>query len=301
MMHTRRAFLATLAAAAPLSAARVDRKRLSAITDEIGRTPAEAIAFARQYGLSWVELRGVPSVTSGRQEYFQLPEPELKAAAREFAAAGVKVSFLNTSMLKYWLPGTEPTNPRAKGGGGQRYENRVQELRKAIDAAHILGADKIRVFTFARVAEPEPLMPRLAEIVGELARIAEKEKVTLLVENEGSQNISTCAETAHLVKLVNSRALGINWDPLNGSRREKPFPEGYGILPRKKILNVQVKGRTILPGPDLLDWGAIFARLARDGYKGCVGLETHMGRGDELFQKSHEAMREMQRLAGAVS
>ncbi|MGH9671830.1 MAG: sugar phosphate isomerase/epimerase family protein, partial [Bryobacteraceae bacterium] len=189
----------------------------------------------------------------------------------------------------------------AKGGGNQRYENRVQELRNAIAAAHILGADKIRIFTFARVADPEPLMPRLAEIVGELARIAEKEKVTLLVENEGSQNISTCAEMAHLVKLVNSRALGINWDPLNGSRREKPFPEGYEILPRKKILNVQVKGRAILPGPDLLDWSAIFARLARDGYKGCVGLETHMGRGDELFQRSHEAMREMRRLAGAVS
>ena len=39
---------------------RITKASISAITDEIGKTQADAIAFAKQYGLEWVELRAVP-------------------------------------------------------------------------------------------------------------------------------------------------------------------------------------------------------------------------------------------------
>jgi sugar phosphate isomerase/epimerase len=295
---TRRTLLSALAASPLALAKRVDRSRFSAITDEIGHSPGESLAFASQYGLKWLELRGVPA-PGGRREYFALPESDLREAAKQFAGAGVRISFLNTSMLKYTLPGTEPANPRAPRTSA-RFDKRMEELKQAIGAAHILGASKIRIFTFTRAAQPAALYPRIADLIGEMCRVAEKEKVKLLVENEGSQNAATCSEIAELVKMIPSPALGINWDPLNGSRGEKPFPDGYDALPAKRIWNVQVKGRNILPGPDRIDWGAIFARLARDGYKGQIGLETHMGRGDELIRNSHDAMREMIRLTSAT-
>lgn len=293
---TRRSLLAAALAAVPArSGSRICRDRLSAITDEIARMPADAIAFARQYGLRWLELRNVPGT---RREYFSLPEAELRQAAGEFAAAGLRLSFLNTSMLKYTLPGTQPANPRVRLDS-PRFGKRLEELSQAIAAARILGVDKIRVFTFSRVAEPELLLPRLAEVIGELVRVAEKAKVRLLVENEGSTNTATAAETAALLKSLRSPALGVNWDPLNGSRfQEQPFPEGYRRLPVKRIGNVQVKGRSILPGEQRLDWAAILRALAADGYRGQIGLETHIA-GEGLIQASHDAMRELLRLAEA--
>src|SRR5687768_13037291 len=90
----RRQFLAAaLSAPALFGKNRIDVSRLSAITDEIAKTPAEAIQFAKQYGLSWVELRSVPGA---RKAYYSLPEEELKETVRTLAAGGLKVSFLNT-------------------------------------------------------------------------------------------------------------------------------------------------------------------------------------------------------------
>jgi len=50
----RRSFLAaTLGAAVSVRAStqRIDRSRVSAITDEVSRSPAEAIDFAHEFGL----------------------------------------------------------------------------------------------------------------------------------------------------------------------------------------------------------------------------------------------------------
>ncbi len=301
-MTRRELLVAPLAAGPVLAGRRVDRFRISAITDEIARSPAEAIAFAKQYGLTRLELRGVPG---GKASYHFLPEAELRAAAREFAASGIRVSFLNTGLLKFPLPGAVPVRQKDETAEARskriardeaQFERRMDDLRKAIQAAHILGADKVRVFAFSRVAEPLKLFDRLAAILEPMVALAAKENVQLLVENEGSCNVATCAETAALLKMLPSKYLGINWDAQNGaSLKEIPFPDGYNLLPRKRIGNVQIKGRSVLDYPQRLNWKAIFSAMARDGYKGCFGLETHIF-GPELIDKSHESMKEILRL-----
>lgn len=289
-----------------LGSARIDRSRISAITDEIAPSPAEAIRFAQQYGLKWVELRAVP----GQKTYYQfLEEPELRAARKELDAAGVRVSFLNTGLLKFPLPGTEPLRyrneaPEARARRLARdqaeFDRRMEELRKAIRAAHILGTDKVRIFAFTRVAEPLALLPRIAEILEPMIALAEKENVRLLVENETSCNVATCAEAAALLRLLPSKHFGVNWDAQNGAAfNETPFPDGYNLLPKDRIGNVQIKGRSVLEGPQKLDWAAIFRAMEADGYQGCFGLETHIF-GPELFQKSHECMREILRIVDSL-
>jgi sugar phosphate isomerase/epimerase len=301
----RREFLAvtTAAAAVPaFGANRIDRTRISAITDEIARSPAAAIEFAKQYGLKWLELRSVPGGRENPQpsairgEYFQLPVDVLKQAAKEFKDAGIGISFLNTSMLKYGMPGVEHASPRVKES--PRFEKRTEELHKAIEAAHILGTDKIRVFTFMRAVAPEKVMGRVAEILNTISEIAAKEKMLLLIENEASCNVATAAELAALLKQVPSKWIGVNWDPLNAAHKQEiAFPDGYNMLPAKRIRNVQIKGKSILPGDELMDWKAIFRRLEKDGYKDFVGLETHIF-GEIQVQKSHESIREILRLVG---
>src|SRR5262249_16425541 len=137
-----------------------DRSRISAITDEIGKTPEDSIAFAKQYGLQWVEVRNVP----GGKEYIYLDEPALKATAASFRANILKVSSLNSSLMKFAGPGIEPARRRPespealakrKAAEAVRWEKRMEDLKKAINAAHILGVDKLRVFTGSRAAEPQ--------------------------------------------------------------------------------------------------------------------------------------------------
>src|SRR5690349_6769122 len=111
----RRQFIAAAAGGAILAAKdrknAIGRNRISAITDEIATTPAGAIAFAKKFGMEWLELRDVPGA---KKPYFYMTPEELKPAAREFTENGVRISFLNTSLLKFGMPGTELKARRGK-------------------------------------------------------------------------------------------------------------------------------------------------------------------------------------------
>jgi sugar phosphate isomerase/epimerase len=305
-MTRRQLLAATLATPALWGKRHFDRSRLSAITDEIGKTPDESIAFAKQYGLQWVELRSVP----GGKEYIYQDEATLKATAASLRSNGLKVSFLNSSLMKFPWPGIEPARRRQesaeaaakrKAADGVRYEKRMEDLKKALHAAQILGVDKLRIFTGSRAVEPRQHFARIADIIGEMGFAAEKEKVHLLVENEGSCNVGTSQESAEFIKLIPSKWVGLNWDPQNTlGLKEVPFPDGYNTLPKKRILNVQYKGKGIMPeSKDRLDWKAILLALDKDGYKGCVGQETHIFDGT-LIQAAHVSMKEMLRIVGEL-
>src|SRR4051812_17187056 len=108
MMTRRELLLSTLTAASLSAKNKIDRSRISVITDETAKTPQAAIDFAKQYGLQFIELRNVP----GGKEYAFLPEPEIKLAATEFTRNGLHVSFMNSSLLKFTWPGTEAARKR---------------------------------------------------------------------------------------------------------------------------------------------------------------------------------------------
>ena len=302
----RRDFLAaSLAAAAPLQGAnKIDWPRISVLTDEVAKSPDEALEFCRHYALKCVELRGVPGQ---RRSYFTLQGEELAAAAKSFKDAGLKVSFLNTGMLKFDLPGTVPARRRneteeqkaARTAAAQvQFDRRMETLRQAIAAAHAFDIDMVRVFTFSRVAEPEAVMPRIAEILGEMVETAGKEGVKLLVENEASCNVATSAELLSICGMVKSRHFGINWDPVNEMPlKAVPYPDGFKLLPMERLLNVQMKARALVVGPEFLDWTGIFGALAAAGYGGKVGLETHVFDGT-LIEKAHMCMARIREITG---
>jgi sugar phosphate isomerase/epimerase len=283
----------------------LDKSRISAITDEIGLSTLEAIAFAHHYEMQNVEIRNSP----GRKEYYLLPESEIKADAELFAKEGLKVSFVNTGLLKYTWPGTEPLRRRPETPEARdkrvaseklRWDQRSEDFQKAIRCAHIMGCDKVRVFAGTRVADPGTLHPMIADTLGELSKLAEKERVYLLLENEGSQNIATAQELADVMKLIPSKWVGFNWDPHNAYGKEKAYPEGYGLLPKARMLNLQIKGKGVMPeSPEKEDWRAIFAALNNDGYEGKVGLETHLFDGT-LITAAHKSMDEIMKICREV-
>jgi len=299
----RRAFLgAALACRVGASGDRITLDRISLLTDEIARSPEDAIAFCKEYGVRWVELRAVPG---GGGTYAQLDEPVLLETAKQLKQAGLRVSFLNTPMLKFTLPGTEPARRRnetpeqkqqREARERARFERRYEELGKALRAAEIFEVPLVRVFTFTRVAEPAELLPKVAEILTPMAAEARRRGMKLLVENEGSCNVATSAELRRICELVTDAGLGINWDPVNAlSFQEQPWPDGYRQLPLERLGNVQMKARGLVVGPVILPWKEIFDALARDGYPGKIGLETHIFDGT-LIEKAHLCMREIQKL-----
>lgn len=299
-MTTRRTFLASTVSALPaLAAKRIDLSRISVLTDECANSPEQAIAFAKKYKLKNVELRDVPGA---RKPYISLAEWELRVAARELSKAKLRVSFLNTGMLKFTMPGTEPARRRNETAEQrlqrlarerQRFETRMEELQRAIRAADIFDVDIIRVFTFTRVENPASIMPEVARILKEMADVARRAGKKLLIENEASCNVATSAELRQMCEMADHPALGINWDPMNAiGLKEVPFPDGYKLLPKEKIGNVQMKARGLVVGPTFLDWRAIFDALEQDEYKGKVGLETHIFDGT-LIEKAHLCMQKL--------
>lgn len=305
MALRRRQFLAALAGAAAAGAGEpIGLDRISVLTDEVATSPDEAIAFCRHYGIRWVELRGVPG-RGGTYAYME--EPELRTVAQQLREAGLRVSFLNTPLLKFGLPGTEPARrrtetPEQRDARQKReqalFERRHDDLARALRAADILDVRLVRVFTFTRVAEPDRLLPRIAELLSEMLPAARRAGVRLLVENEGSCNVATSAELRRLCELVPDGTLGINWDPVNAmGHGERPWPDGFRQLPLERVGNVQMKARGLVIGPDFLPWKEIFGALASGGYDGRIGLETHVFDGT-LVEKAHRCMQEILRLTG---
>jgi L-ribulose-5-phosphate 3-epimerase len=308
---TRRQLLAAAAVAAGAPALRAkgwDKSRISAITDEIGDNTDDSIAFAHKYGLTNVEIRD-RRLDGKRKEYFTLSEAEIKADALRFQKEGLKVSFVNTSLLKFTWPGTEPARRRPETPEARekrlatektRWDRRLEDLHSAIRCAHIMGCDKVRVFTGTRIEQAQTMFPRIAETVGgEFAAVAEKEKIYLLLENEGSQNMATSQEIVDVLKLIKSKWVGFNWDPHNAYGKEDAMA-GYAILPKNRMLNVQVKGKGVMPtSPEKEDWRAIMQALDKDGYKGKIGLETHIFDGT-LIAAAHTSMEEIMRIVGSL-
>jgi sugar phosphate isomerase/epimerase len=307
----RRSFLAAaVAAAVPTFAATlvIDRSRVSAISDEVARSPADAIEYAHKFGLQFLSLRDVPAPLTAKKYSYHTLEPEaLRQAMKEFKDAGIRIAFLDTPFLKFDLPGTVPKRSRPEEAAKKEarlarekvmFDNRLADLRLGIRAGQVFDCQMIRIFTFSRVAEPESVFPRVADVIGELAVVAEKEGVRLLIENEASQNAGTSAETAKLIKLL-PRNVGINWDSLNGlPLGEKPFPDGYESLPKDRVWNVHVKGKSLLDYPEHQDWPAILNALERDHFAGHLELETHIF-GEQQVQASHDSMKEIMRLLAA--
>jgi sugar phosphate isomerase/epimerase len=285
MPLTRRNLLISLAAAAAREATAAAMNRLSVINDEAGMTQDETFAFAKEYGIDALELR---SAQKPKLEYVEtLPEPELKELARQLADRGLQASVLDSSLLKIAFPGTHPVSVedfyvKYYAGLGLTdegmYRDRMDLLKRTIHAAQIVGAPKIRVFAFWRVANPRAIFKQLADQVAAMAEVASKEKVQLVIENETSTNMATSDETAEMMRLVPSPALGINWDPQNSVALEaEPFPAGLAKLPKDRIGNVHVKAEGLFGPKHPLDWAAIMRALVESGYKGRFSLETHRG------------------------
>jgi sugar phosphate isomerase/epimerase len=225
-----------------------DRSRISAITDELGATADDAASFAQDAGMQFVEVRNQPGTN---REYDTGREADMQAAAAHLANMNVKVSIVHTSLLNF---------------DQARRDHRMEDFQKALRCAQIMGADKIRIIGGTRAADPSTMFQPIADAISEMAAECEKQKVSLILANAPEHNVATCADLAAVMKLVPSKWVGIDW---------RPQPDGYSLLPKKRILNVRVPAVSLAPGrPEFLNWKNILTALEKDGYGGRITLEV---------------------------
>ncbi len=285
----------TRSAPSPLS-----RFKLGVISDEFSQDFEAALRIMKGYGLAWVEIRTLWDIynTETRPEQLQ----RIKDLLNQYE---FRVSVLDTALYKCALPGTKPA---ASEKDMYPYSEQMDLLKRAIERAHTLGTDKLRVFAFWRVAKPEEQFPRISEELSKAAEIARSGGMRLVLENESACNVGAGRELARMLKLVAATNFGANWDVGNGYwNDEVSFPTGYAALDKRRIWHMHLKDvrcdarqkncHTAIVGTGQVDLVGQFRALARDGYQGTMSLEpeyeapgiTHL----QATQRSLEALLKM--------
>lgn len=319
-MLTRRAFLGSAAALAacggspepaaeapvPAQKPRLGRDRVCFITDEVSSELSEAIAFAKEFEIGWVEIRNL------WDKYGILQDVEtIKKARGMLDEAGLKVSALSTPLLKCIAPGVKPIERVELDikiservfpiPNEEQFPRSAEFLEKSIEAASILGCNTIRCFSFWRTEDPASAYPLLLEKLEELAPIAQKAGMRLAMENEHACNVADCGEAMQVLAKAPA-GVGLLWDVLNGvSTGEQPYPDGYARLDKSRLYHVQLKDADLSQGVErfhycpvgqgAMPYTQIFEALAADDYPGTVSMETHFKVDGSSLEASRRSMK----------
>jgi sugar phosphate isomerase/epimerase len=177
----------------------------------------------------------------------------------------------------------------------------VDEFRGAIEIAHHLGADRLRVYAGSWRPDSQDHgahWDRLVAALGTLAPEASQAGVVLCVENHFGTMTQSAAETARLVREVDSAAVRVLYDQANLTfTHDEPSEEALQIQ-GDLIGHVHVKDlvftdptapfraaetarvaaseravRSRVVGDGVLPWGAIVSSLSALGYDDVLTLE----------------------------
>ena len=289
---TRRTFLGATMAAWPsvayLKAAAASRAmgwKLGIITDEITEDFEQALDFISSYDLGYCELRGM-----WRKNIMNMSQPELDRAKALVEKHHLKVTDIGSPIFKYNLPQMPARKEKRDTFRADFTEQDSDKLlHQSFKLARLFGTNKVRIFSYWRVAEPEKAYPHVRDRLAKAAKLAGENDIILILENEHECNIGTGEELGKLLRDVNSPNLRGNWDPGNAAMlKEIPYPNGYnhvkGLFPHMHIKDVKKtangKLRWAPVGGGFIDWKGQFEALRRDNYKGDMALETHYRRPD---------------------
>jgi sugar phosphate isomerase/epimerase len=276
--------------------------KLAAISDGFSPDFEKALKIMKGYGLSWVEIRGL----WGKYNTDATPE-EIKRVKGLLDQYNFKCSVVDSGFYKCVLPGTKPVS--MEGGYHIPYEGQMDLLKRAMDRCHAWGTDKVRIFTFWRVANPEEIYPRISEDLAKAAAVAQSGGVRLAIENEEACNAGTGHELAAIVKMTPAPNLGYNWDVGNGyAHGEAAYPEGYSALDKTRIWNMHLKGiecaqrfkqcRETFADAGAIDLAGQLRALLRDHYTETMSLECESSAPGMTHQQTTE--RSMQGLLRVI-
>jgi len=267
---------------------------IAAITDEFSQDLEIAVRSMREVGMTAAELRMVFG-----KNIIDLTDEELDRARQVVGGQGLEIISIASPLLKCVLPNAPEVDARFQQdmfAAIHKYEDQPRLTERAFAIAKRMSARIVRVFSYWRTVEPQQCFERVVIALRDLAEKAAKHDLIIGLENEHACNIATAAETARVLAAIDHPNLKVVWDPANAYvSGEKPFPDGYRLLPVSRIVHVHAKDcRVHDHKPDWgplgecdIDWKGQIRALANDGYRGYISLETHWpGPGGDKHQGS---------------
>ncbi|HKV26591.1 MAG TPA: sugar phosphate isomerase/epimerase family protein [Candidatus Acidoferrum sp.] len=287
--------------------------RVAVINDEITQDFERACEIAsREFGMQWIEIRGM-----WRKNIVNLDANEISEAKRILDKYSLRVTDIASPLFKTDWPGAPKSkfSPK-KPEFGANFSGSQQDalLEHCIDLAKTFQTERIRCFDFWRLDDPAPYREEINEKLRQAAERVGRSGLILVLENELDCNTATGAEAAKTLQEVETSHLMLNWDPGNAAARgERPYPDGYDLLPKNRIGHCHCKdvvkrangeGFTwAAMGTGLIDWVGQFKALKKDGYHYAVSLETHWrgaGTPEASTRQSWSGMKKDLEEAGAL-
>lgn len=182
--------------------------RISAFSDEASEDLTGQIAALKRNGLSLTDVRGINGVNIGAMDV-----RDAREHARRLAGEGIGV----------WCIGS----PIGKCPVTDEEKNIKDGLSKIANLAHVFGCDKIRIFSFFDAYNDGQ---RVCDLLSGLVSDAEKEGVTLYLENEKG----VYGDTVERVRYILSRVKGLKsiYDPANYVQVGENAAEAYDLVGR---------------------------------------------------------------------
>jgi sugar phosphate isomerase/epimerase len=287
--------------------------KVAVINDEISQDFAHVCEVAsREFGMSWIELRGMWD-----KNLLKLDGKEIAEAKSILQKNQLRVTDIASPLFKVDWPGAPQSKyspKRDQFHADFTFEQQDEVLDRSIELAKVFGTDRVRLFDFWRLDDQAPYRAAMNEKLREAAEKAAKKNIILILENEPACNTATAAEAAKVLAEVTSGNLMLNWDPGNAAERdEKPYPDGYNLLPKQRIGHCHCKDAVkksdgsgyewAAMGRGIIDWVGQFKALQRDGYHFAVSLETHWrgaGTAEESTRQSWAGMKKELQEARAI-
>ena len=287
--------------------------RVAVISDEVTQDFGHACEVtSREFGMDWIELRGM-----WNKNLLNLDAKEIEEARRILEKNNLRVTDIASPLFKVDWPGAPKSKyspKRDQFNADFTFEQQDEVFERSIELARAFSTDRIRFFDFWRLEDQAPYRAAINEKLMDAANKAGKKGMILVLENELACNTATGAEAAKVLSAVKSPHLMLNWDPGNAATYdEKPYPDGYGLLPKDRIGHCHCKdvvkkldGKTYewaAMGRGAIDWTGQFSALKRDGYHFAVSLETHWsgaGTPEESTRQSWAGMKKELQGAGSI-
>jgi len=263
--------------------------KLGVITDEISQDVERAITVAKELGLDSIELRGC-----WNKNIKDLTDREVGEIRKVARSAGLEVICIASPLFK-----CDVTSER-EVGEHVRFLPRLIEITKLFDAMILRG------FAFWSTGKAELYWNKIVERLREAAEMCQSEGIVLALENEPATFVGTGREAKTAVEAVASKGLRLVWDPGNAfCAGEVPYPNGY-LEARSYMIHMHLKDavrhkdsgetRFVAVGSGEIDYDGQFKALLKDGYNGCVSIETHyliQGDGEKSTKETYTGLKRL--------
>jgi sugar phosphate isomerase/epimerase len=257
---------------------------LTGFADEIDQSLDAQIEGCRKLGVRYIEMRGV----DGGNLIFH-DDAKVKEIKQRLEDAGIRLSSLGSPLGKIGIE--DPFAPH------------FEDFKRAVEIAHRMETENIRMFSFYLPKEEEVKEERSAAIrdevferLGRFADYAKANGVVLLHENEKGIYGDRAKECREIMDAFYGDHFKAVFDFANFVQVGQDTLEAYDLL-KDFVAYIHVKdalkgsGKVVPAGFGDGNVKEILSRLFASGFKGFLSLEPHLSEFDGLGGLQREGHR----------